>query len=282
VSVHISRRVDDVLENLSAHKDATILAGGTDLLVEINFGRIRPTHVVAIDRVDELKDHSRNGHVRMGALVTYTRMLETDVGSPALQEAARTIGSPQIRNAATIGGNLGTCSPAGDALPVLAALDATVVLRSKTGERRVAFGEFMTGPKKSVRRSEELIIAAEWEDAGAAQTYMFAATRNAMAISIAGLALVVDRARRRVGVGLGSCGPTIIRATEAERFAGGLFEETGWDRTNRPSEAAAKEFGRLAADAAKPIDDVRGTAAYRRHVLAVMGARALARVAVIR
>jgi CO/xanthine dehydrogenase FAD-binding subunit len=282
VSVHISRRVDDVLENLSAHKDATILAGGTDLLVEINFGRIRPTHVVAIDRVDELKDHSRNGHVRMGALVTYTRMLETDVGSPALQEAARTIGSPQIRNAATIGGNLGTCSPAGDALPVLAALDATVVLRSKTGERRVAFGEFMTGPKKSVRRSEELIVAAEWEDAGAAQTYMFAATRNAMAISIAGLALVVDRARRRVGVGMGSCGPTIIRATEAERFAAGLFEESGWDRTNRPSEAAAKEFGRLAAGAAKPIDDVRGTAAYRRHVLAVMGARALARVAVMR
>ena len=281
MSVHISRRVNDVLENLSTHKDATILAGGTDLLVEINFGRIRPAHVLAIDRVDELKDHSRNGHVRMGAVFTYTRMLETDVGSPALQEAARTIGSPQIRNAATIGGNLGTCSPAGDALPVLAALEATVILKSKKGERRVAFADFMTGPKKSVRRADELIVAAEWDDAGAAQTYMFAATRNAMAISIAGLALVVDRARRRVGVGLGSCGPTIIRAAEAERFAAGLFEETGWDRPVRPSGAAAQEFGRLAAGAAKPIDDVRGTAAYRRHVLAVMGARALARVAVI-
>jgi CO/xanthine dehydrogenase FAD-binding subunit len=281
VSVHISRHVDDALEELAGRKDATILAGGTDLLVEINFGRIRPAHVLAIDRVDELKDHSRNGRVRMGALVTYTRMLEADVGSAALQEAARTIGSPQIRNAATIGGNLGTCSPAGDALPVLAALEATVILRSKKGERRVAFGDFMTGPKKSVRRSDELIVAAEWEDAGAAQTYMFAATRNAMAISIAGLALVVDRARRRVGVGLGSCGPTIIRATEAERFAAGLFEETGWDRPIRPGDAATKEFGRLAAGAAKPIDDVRGTAAYRRHVLAVMGARALARVAVI-
>jgi CO/xanthine dehydrogenase FAD-binding subunit len=281
VSVHISRHVDDVLENLAGRRDATILAGGTDLLVEINFGRQRPAHVVAIDRVDELKDHSRNGHVRMGALFTYTRMLETDVGSPALQEAARTIGSPQIRNAATIGGNLGTCSPAGDTLPVLAALEATVVLKSKEGERRVTFAEFMTGPKKSVRRPDELIVAADWDDAGTAQTYMFAATRNAMAISIAGLALVVDRARRRVGVGLGSCGPTIIRATEAERFAAGLFEETGWDRRTRPSDAAANEFGRLAAGAAKPIDDVRGTAAYRRHVLAVMGARALARVAVI-
>lgn len=279
--MHISRHVDEVLEHLSSRTDATILAGGTDLLVEINFGRQRPSHIVAIDRVEELKDLSRSGHVRMGALVTYTRMLENDVDSPALVEAARTIGSPQIRNAATIGGNLGTCSPAGDTLPVLAALEATVVLRSKQGERRVAFADFMTGPKKSVRRSDELIVAAEWDDAGASQTYMFAATRNAMAISISGLALVVDRERRRAGVALGSCGPTIIRATEAERFAEGLFEEAGWELPHRPGEAAAREFGRLAAGAARPIDDVRGTAAYRRHVLAVMGERALARVAAI-
>jgi CO/xanthine dehydrogenase FAD-binding subunit len=281
VSVHIARDVDEVLDHLSSVREATLLAGGTDLLVEINFGRQRPSYIVAIDRVAELKTIDRNGRIRMGAGVTYTQMLETDVGSVALQEAARTIGSPQIRNAATIGGNLGTCSPAGDALPVLAALEATLVLRSKTGERRVDFADFMTGPKKSVRRADELIVATEWDAAGAAQTYMFAATRNAMAISIAGLALVVDRARRRVGVGLGSCGPTIIRATEAERFAAGLLEETGWDRPTRPSDAAMQEFGRLAAGAAKPIDDVRGTAAYRRHVLAVMGARALSRVAVI-
>jgi len=281
VSVHISRHVDDVLENLSSRADTTILAGGTDLLVEINFGRIRPAHVVAIDRVEDLKYLSRNGQVRMGAGVTYTRMLETDIGSPALGEAARTIGSPQIRNAATIGGNLGTCSPAGDTLPVLAALDATVVLRSKKGERRVSFADFMTGPKKSVRRPDELIVAVEWHDAGAAQTYMFAATRNAMAISISGLALVVDRERRRAGVALGSCGPTIIRATEAERFAEGLFEEAGWELPHRPGDAAAREFGRLAAGAARPIDDVRGTAAYRRHVLAVMGERAFVRVAAI-
>jgi len=281
VSVHISRHVDDVLENLSSRRDATILAGGTDLLVEINFGRQRPAHVVAIDRVDELKDHSRNGDVRMGALFTYTRMLETDVGSLALQEAARTIGSPQIRNAATIGGNLGTCSPAGDTLTVLAALEATVVLKSKKGERRVTFADFMTAPKKSVRRPDELIVAAEWTDAGPAQTFMKVGTRNAMVIAVAGLALVVDRTRRRIGAGLGSCGPTIIRATDAERFASGLFEEAGWELPHRPSDASAKEFGRLVAGAAKPIDDVRGTAAYRRHVLAVMGARALMRVAAI-
>jgi CO/xanthine dehydrogenase FAD-binding subunit len=206
-------------------------------------------------------------------------MLEDGPGSVALAEAARTVGSPQIRNAGTLGGNLGMCSPAGDTLPVLAALDATVVLRSASGARRVPFTEYMTGPKKSVRRQDELVIAAEWAEAGSSQTFMKAGTRNAMIIAIASLALVVDRARRRVGVGLGSCGPTILRAREAETFAQGVFEEAGWERRSRPSEATCAEFGRLVAAAARPIDDVRGTAAYRRHVLAVMGARALARVA---
>ena len=281
MSVQVARHVGEVLDNLSSVTGATLLAGGTDLLVEINFGRARPATVVAIDRVAELKNLERNGRVRMGALVTYTRMLDDDPGSPALREAARTVGSPQIRNAGTLGGNLGTCSPAGDTLPVLAALDATIVLRSAKTERRLRFGEFMTGPKKSARRPDELIVAAEWDDAGPAQTFMKVGTRNAMVIAVAGLALVVDRARKRVGAGLGSCGPTIIRAAEAERFAEGLVADAGWERASRPSDAAAKEFGRLVAAAAKPIDDVRGTAAYRRHVLAVMGARALARVAAI-
>src|SRR2546426_6354764 len=280
MSVHVGRGLDDVLEHLSSVPNVTVLAGGTDLMVELNFGRRRPEHIVAIDGVGELAGIERNGDIRMGAGVTYTRMLH-EGGSPALAEAARTIGSPQIRNAGTIGGNLGTASPAGDTLPVLAALDATVVLRAKKGERRVPFADFMTGPKKSVRRPDELIVAAEWDDAGPAQTFMKVGTRNAMVFAVAGLALVVDRSRRRVGVGLGSCGPTIIRASEAERFAAGLLDEAGWDRQKQPSEAAAKEFGKLVAGAAKPIDDVRGTAAYRRHVLAVMGARALARVAVI-
>src|SRR5438132_1687201 len=176
-------------------------------MVEINFGRARPPDVVAIDRLDELKSLQRNGRVRMGALVTYTRMLDEDPGSLALREAARTVGSPQIRNAGTIGGNLGTCSPAGDTLPVLAALDATVVLRTKAGERRVRFVDYMSGPKRSVRRPDELVIAAEWDDAGPAQTFMKVGTRNAMVIAVASLALVVDRARKRIGVGLGSCGP---------------------------------------------------------------------------
>ena len=278
MSVAVPRGLDDVLDHLSSATDVTLLAGGTDLMVDLNFGRKRPERVVAIDRVQELAYLERNGRVRMGAGVTYTRMLAEDIGSVALREAARTVGSPQIRNAGTLGGNIATSSPAGDTLPVLAALDATVVLRSKAGERRVRFSEFMTGPKKNVRRADEVVVGAEWDDAGPAQTFMKVGTRNAMVIAVAGLALVVDRTRLRVGVGLGSCGPTILRAAEAETFAAGLFERHGWEPRGTPSEAEVGEFGRLVASAARPIDDQRGTAAYRRHVLAVMGARALARV----
>jgi CO/xanthine dehydrogenase FAD-binding subunit len=279
VSVRVARDLNDVLDHLSSATDVTLLAGGTDLMVDLNFGRKRPERVVAIDRVRELHHLGRNGRVRMGAGVTYTRMLHEDPGSDALREAARTVGSPQIRNAGTLGGNIVTSSPAGDTLPVLAALDAVVVLRSKqNGERRVPFIEFMTGPKKNVRRADELVIGAEWDDAGPAQTFMKVGTRNAMVIAVASLALVVDRARRRVGVGLGSCGPTILRASAAERFATALLEAHAWERRLTPSDAELQEFGRLVATAARPIDDVRGTAAYRRHVLGVMGARALARV----
>jgi CO/xanthine dehydrogenase FAD-binding subunit len=278
VNVDIAHDVDGALTLLADRPTADLINGGTDLMVEINFGRKRPDALIAIDRIEELRGLVVSGTVQMGAGVTFTTMLERDCGSVALREAARTVGSPQIRNAATIGGNVATSSPAGDALPVLAALDAKVHLRSTRGARVVSFSAFMTGPKRNVRARDELVAGVEWDDAGASQVFMKVGTRNAMVIAVAGLALVADRARKRVGVGLGSCGPTILRAPDAESFAAGLFDEAGW-RPFAPSDAACGEFGSRVAAAARPIDDVRGTAAYRRHVLAVMGARALARVA---
>jgi CO/xanthine dehydrogenase FAD-binding subunit len=279
--VVVARDVADALMALRADAESEALAGGTDLMVDVNFGRKRPTNVVVIDRIVELREMTIADRVRAGAGVTYTSLLRDGAGSVALAEASRTVGSPQIRNTGTLGGNLATSSPAGDTLPVLAALEATVVLRSAGGERRVPFAEFMTGPKKNVRRHDELVIAAEWDDAGPAQTFMKVGTRNAMVIAVASLALVVDRARRRVGIALGSCGPTIIRATDAERFAAGLFDESGWADPLRASDPARAELGRLVGAAARPIDDVRGTAAYRRHVLGVLAGRALARVGAI-
>ena len=266
------------LEEALADPAATYLAGGTDLMVGINFGRDRPEHVVSIRTLEELQQVGVDGRQTFGGGVTYARLLEALEGrSPAMVQAARTIGSPQILNAGTIGGNLGTCSPAGDTLPVLAALDATILLRSASGERRLPFSAFMFGPRRSERKPGEVVYAVEWEDAGPSQVFLKAGTRNAMVIAVANLAMVVDRSRRAVRVALGSVGPTILRATAAEELATGLYEESSWDRPLEASAAAIARFGELAAAAAQPIDDQRGTARYRRHIVEVMARRALTR-----
>jgi CO/xanthine dehydrogenase FAD-binding subunit len=277
----VARDVNEALAALHADPKSELLAGGTDLMVDVNFGRKRVANVIALDRVEELRRIDIASRTSVGAGITYAHLLRTGGGSVALAEASRTVGSPQIRNVGTLGGNVATSSPAGDTLPVLAALDATVVLRSLAGERRVPFADFMTGPKRNIRKPDELVAAVEWDDAGPWQTFLKVGTRNAMVIAVASLALVVDRTRRRVGVALGSCGPTILRAADAERFATGLFDEAGWTRPLRLAQSAQTEFGQLVAAAARPIDDVRGTAAYRRQVLSVIGGRALARVGVL-
>src|SRR5205807_1654894 len=156
-------------------------------------------------------------------------------------------------------------------------LEADVIIRSAAGERKLPFADFMKGPKKSSLEPGELVLAAEWLDPGPAQAFLKVGTRNAMVIAVANCALVVDRKRRRVGVGLGSVGPVVIRPRTAERFAESLLEEGGWESPLRLSEAALHAFGRLVAGAAQPVDDVRGSAAYRRHVVAVMARRALER-----
>jgi len=204
------------LAALRADPKSELLAGGTDLMVDVNFGRKRVGHVIALDRVEELQRFDIASRTSIGAGVTYAQLLRMGAGSVALAQAARTVGSPQIRNAGTIGGNVATSSPAGDTLPVLAALEAEVVLRSLSGDRHVPFSEFMTGPKRNARAHDEIVTSIEWDDAGPWQTFLKVGTRNAMVIAVASLALVVDRTRRRVGIALGSCGPTILRATDAE------------------------------------------------------------------
>ena len=266
------------LEEALADPAAVPIAGGTDLMVAINFGRERPQDLVSTRGLAELSEVRVGDLVSCGGGVTYTRLLESlGSHSPAMVDAARTIGSPQIRNAGTIGGNLGTCSPAGDTLPVLAALDATVVLATRAGDRRVPFAQYMFGPRKSARAPGELVRAVEWSDAGGSQAFLKAGTRNAMVIAVANLAMVIDRRRRVVRVALGSVGPVILRAVEAEAFASGILDESGWERPISAGDAALAHFGDLAASASQPIDDQRGTSAYRRHIVAVMARRALAR-----
>ncbi len=262
----------EALAMKAAHPDAMPIAGGTDVMVEINLDRHRPAAIMDLNLIRELREWGTDdGLLRIGAGVTYTRIIDELGGRlPGLAMASRTVGSPQIRNRGTVGGNLGTASPAGDAHPPLLASDAQVELASTSGTRLVPVREFFTGPKRSAAEKDELIAAFLIEPAAGPQQFSKVGTRNAMVIAVCSFALALDPARRRVGTGIGSAGPTPLRAVEAENFIEG---ELDWENREPLSEAAIRRFGDLVAGAARPIDDVRGTAAYRRHALSVLARR---------
>ena len=265
----------EALAMKAAHPEAVPIAGGTDVMVEINLDHRRPETVIDLTGIGELSEWaSEDGLVRVGAGVTYTRLIE-ELGDrmPGLAIASRTVGSPQIRNRGTVGGNLGTSSPAGDAHPPLLASEALVELASTSATRRIPVREFFTGPKRNAARPDELIAAFLIEPATGPQQFSKVGTRNAMVIAVCALALALDVAKRTVRTGIGSAGPTPLAATEAEDF---ISDELDWEGRRPPSEATVARFGELVAAAAKPIDDVRGTAGYRRHALSVLARRGLA------
>jgi CO/xanthine dehydrogenase FAD-binding subunit len=196
--------------------------------------------------------------------------------APALAHAARTVGSPQIRNAGTIGGNLATASPAGDTLPVLVALDAVVELASTRGTRAMPVTEFLTGPKRTALAPDELIVGVRVPLWRGPQQVRKVGVRNAMVIAVASLALVLDLDRLSVGVGLGSVGPVPLDAPEASTW---LADRLRWlpERAVLDDRRIGDEFAAMVAAAARPIDDHRGGAEYRRHAVEVMARRALRR-----
>jgi CO/xanthine dehydrogenase FAD-binding subunit len=269
---------EQALAMKAAQPDAVPIAGGTDLMVALNFDRARPQAILDLTRVPELRKwEADDGRLRIGAGVTYTRLIEElRERLPGLAMASRTVGSPQIRNRGTVGGNLGTASPAGDGLPPLYVSDAEVELASATGTRRLPVAEFVTGPKRQSAREDELIAAFHLPAATGPQQFAKIGTRNAMVIAVCSLALAVWPERRAVCACIGSAGPTPIRAKEAEAFIAGVLDEEGlWEGRGALAPSALERFGELVAAAAAPIDDVRGTAAYRRHALGVLARRTL-------
>ena len=269
--VLIPHTIAEATALLADHPDATILNGGTDLMVEVNFNHRRPESVLLLRNIPHLSQWSTDtaaGTITIGAGVPYSVMErgEIAIAVPALAQAARTVGSPQIRAAGTMGGNLGTCSPAGDTLPVLSALEATIHLSSIDGESSMAFNDFMVGPKRNSRKTNEIITAVTMPITNNRQGYSKVGVRNAMVISVASACFaIVDNSPR---LAMGSVGPTILRATEAEKF---LMESS--PDLNNISDDVAREFGRIASSEARPIDDHRSTAAYRSHAIGVLAAR---------
>jgi CO/xanthine dehydrogenase FAD-binding subunit len=265
----------EALDARAAHPGALPIWGGTDVMVDVNFGRARPETVLDLTRVAELTDWDRDdGHVRVGAGVTYTRAIrELGDALPGLAIASRTVGSPQIRNRGTIGGNLGSSSPAGDALPPLYASRAEVEVASAArGTRRIPIEDFITGPKRNVLEPDELIAAFRVRTARGGEQFSKIGTRNAMVIAVCSFAVALDDEHRTVGTCLGSAAPTPRRAREAEDYIAPLLD---WDSRAPIDPNALSRFGELVAQAASPIDDQRGTAAYRRHALAVLARRTL-------
>lgn len=269
------RTTAQALEALAADPDALVLGGGTDLMVEVNAGRGLPERVVALRRVAELGEvtATRDGH-DLGAGLTW-RAMERRLGGthPALAAAARSVGSPQVRNAGTLGGNLGTASVTGSTLPVLLALDAEVVLGSAGGTRTVPIAAFLRGQGNVDRRPGELILAVRVPRVRGPQAFLKVGARASVITAVVQCALVLDLERREVRCGIGAVGPVPVRAAAAERFAAGAVD---WDRLTAEPGAAAR-FGALAAEAVDPPADLHATAAYRRHAVGVLTRRALTR-----
>ena len=268
----------EALAARAEHPGAVPICGGTDVMVELNFDQRRPAALLDLTRVARLRDWgTEDGKVRLGAAVTYARVInELGAPLPGLAMAARTVGSPQIRNRGTVGGNLGAASPAGDSHPALLAADAVVEVESAArGVRRVPITEFFTGVKRNALEPDELIAAVLVAPAAGPQQFCKIGTRNAMVIAVAAFGLALHPDRRAVGSGIGSAAPTPRRAVEAEEFLAGELAAAGlWESRAALPDSLARAFGERVAAATQPIDDVRGSAAYRRHSVGVLARRA--------
>jgi CO/xanthine dehydrogenase FAD-binding subunit len=274
MDVLVPRTLEEALGARAERPEAVPVAGGTDLMVAVNSGTVAPRALLDLSRVEELRGwRHADGIVFVGAGMTFARIAAELAGLRPLAEAARTVGSRQIRNRATIGGNLATASPAGDSLPVLAAYDAEIVVGSRRQQRYVPWDAFLVGPRQTTLAPDELILGVRWRAVDGPGAFAKVGTRNAMVIAIAGVCVQLDPEAHGVRLALGSVAPTVVRARDAEAFAEAAID---WADRERPLAArAAAAFGRLAAADASPIDDVRGSAAYRRHAVEVLARRAL-------
>ena len=251
-----------------------ILAGGTDLILFMEMGRLQPDTVIDISRVDTLR-YVRAGaqHIHIGPLTTHAALAASPVlreWAPILSMAAATVGAVQIRNRGTIGGNLGTASPAGDTIPALMALGAGVSLRSRRGERRLALEQFFSGPGKTVAAADEYIAEIDFPTPAVSSrgVYYKAGRRKAQAITLVSVGVQVMQQHdgaNTVRIALGAVAPTIIRAMSAERLLQG----------RRLTPELVEEAARLAAGDARPIDDIRASARYRRTLVQTWMRRAL-------
>ncbi|MFJ9617529.1 FAD binding domain-containing protein [Streptomyces noursei] len=270
---------EEALAAKAEHPTAVPIAGGTDVMVEINFDHRRPEYLLDLNRIGDLGEWEVGEKtVRLGASVPYTKIMENLRGElPGLALASHTVASPQIRNRGGVGGNLGTASPAGDAHPALLSSGCEVEVESAArGVRMIPIDEFYLGVKRNALQADELIRAVHLPKADGPQQFSKVGTRNAMVIAVCAFGIALHPETRTVRTGIGSAAPTPVRAKEAEVFLAAALEEGGfWENGKIITPSVAKQFADLCSAACNPIDDVRGTASYRRHAVGIMARRTL-------
>ena len=267
--------VSEALEVLSGNNETLkILAGGTDLLVMIQENLISPGELLDISRIEELKGIEEDeGRIRLGALVTHGRIAESSLlreKALPLVESCTEVGSPQIRNLGTIGGNLVMASPSGDSIPALYVLGAEVILASKEGERSIPIEDFLIGVKKSVIRPDELLVAISFPGMSADDRGFFKklGQRKALAISKVSISAIVslrDRVVTSVRIALGAVATTVIRTPRTESFLVG----------QALTPEVISEAARLCSEESRAITDIRSTAGYRDEMAGLLLARGL-------
>ncbi|MFE6738484.1 FAD binding domain-containing protein [Streptomyces tubercidicus] len=269
---------EEALAAKAEHPTAVPIAGGTDVMVEINFDHRRPEYLLDLNRIGDLSEWEVGEKtVRLGASVSYTQIMEQlRAELPGLALASHTVASPQIRNRGGVGGNLGTASPAGDAHPALLASGGAVEVESVRGSRLIPIDEFYVGVKRNAMEPDELIRSVRLPKADGPQQFSKVGTRNAMVIAVCAFGIALHPETRTVRTGIGSAAPTPVRAREAEDFLTAALEEGGFWESGAPiPPSVAKQFAQLASGACNPIDDVRGSAKYRRHAVGIMARRTL-------
>jgi CO/xanthine dehydrogenase FAD-binding subunit len=271
--------LDEAVAALADLPAAVPVAGGTELMVAVNSGLLRPAGLVGLGRISEIRGWQyADGHALLGAGLTHARMGRPDFAAliPALAAAARAAGPPQIRNAGTLGGSIASGVPTNDALPVLAALEATVLLVGPDGGREVPVGHLLTG--MDPLRPGELLAYVRAPLLHAPQTFLKATARTGPGRATASVALVLDPARRGVRCAVGAVAPMPLRPFEAERWVAGLID---WDGTRTLDPQACAAFGEYVAMACIP-DPVEGpqlppALAHLRRTVAALARRALGR-----
>lgn len=266
--------LEQALELRLKVKDAVPVAGGTEVMPARNRGQ-RPGPLLDLSRVRELRDVQERDPLRLGAGVTCTRLIEELAERlPALALAARTVGSRQIRNRATVGGALALADPSADVLAALLASDAELEVASVGGTRRVGLEQFLTGPYACDLRDDELIAAVHVRSARGPAAYGKVGARNAMARAACAVAVALDLSGRRGAIAFAGVGPTPLRATAAEAI---LSAELPWEHQSPLDPGWLERIGTLAATEAAPRSDRRGSSAYKRHAISVLTSRVLAR-----